>query len=951
MSRTGSETGCWIRPGDLLLFDVVRKVTDGSCRAVQTKCSRKEHGCSSATSKVKPAVHLIEPSLLSGRSHGSIKVVKDNYGFIQMAERNADVYFPLFEVFPEEVQNDINGVQTSEKKGGRIHLVVGMEVAFDVSLQVPNSNAPAEQDQQWGGGRYSKRPVAQTKESLRARRIQILPKGTILQKMAVAESVKATVTKEDPKQPMCGTLALEKVLKLDMGVQLKKRHTLAAQLLEDVSAGRYAGTIGYAEDGKVEDGVVTMNEELSEQDAQTIIAIVDSQKELNLSWRHVSKDDSRLCFVKKDSKSIETDDLKQQQSITSLTNSQDGVLNEAGGNGKEKASLINAEGKEAILDIKNAGQTPAKKDKRQNYILKSIKYKNNSFRSEDIANTLPPGVGDVVTCDIYQYRRTGAFVVDNIKVLERKDRPPEDGATTPKKQKGLAGFVTEVVPSRQFGFIAHVDEDSGKRGKDVFFHLSQVAAGAAVGSGGDSANVAQDGGSSPPPSSQNKTPRRSDDVGSVVRKGDEVRFDIGKPGKNGKPTATNISVLPRGTLKMTLTNDRKADLSKLCTGYILIEPSHTSFVNTTSRMIAPQSGPPTGAGAATPAAGGRWDNIHDDAASNKNYKSGSNGKQEGVILLLSDPLGLFSPKPKVPENPKKTSGEGIDALSGGGTLENNSSNAADANIVCGTDAESNDIVKMAKANDDTDSTKITGTLLFYKSSSIAVRGFSVGPNSRRNNDGPRRGDLVTFGKPKGVKLLKDIRIEKPNAATSVKGVLTDICMESDTAIFAVFSENKTETRYNIQLTDVVSCDKALLKDKEQVDGILHEGRIFGVCRTKDIYLESSFGRGGGNGESSRPKERPKLNLTVKKELQGMGGKIMAQSQMAKGPISGTNGFTPGWTTRVSPYYVEEVEEEEKEEEKDKEGKDVTILKSKEETKKQISTSLSAVASEFVPKML
>ena len=48
------------------------------------------------------------------------------------------------------------------------------------------------------------------------------------------------------------------------------------------------------------------------------------------------------------------------------------------------------------------------------------------------------------------------------------------------------------------------------------------------------------------------------------------------------------------------------------------------------------------------------------------------------------------------------------------------------------------------------------------------------------------------------------------------------------------------------------------------------------------------------------KERPKLNLTVKKELQGMGGQIMAQSSMARGP-DGTNGFAPGWTTRVSLF--------------------------------------------------
>ncbi len=93
--------------------------------------------------------------------------------------------------------------------------------------------------------------------------------------------------------------------------------------------------------------------------------------------------------------------------------------------------------------------------------------------------------------------------------------------------------------------------------------------------------------------------------------------------------------------------------------------------------------------------------------------------------------------------------------------------------------------------------------------------------------------------------------------------------------------------------------------------------IVKVCRTKDIHLSSSFGSSGGLSE------RPKLNLTVKKELQGMGGQIMAQSRMAKGP-DGTNGFAFGWTKRVSVHAV------------------------KEDTCSSVNTSLSASASEFVP---
>lgn len=49
---------------------------------------------------------------------------------------------------------------------------------------------------------------------------------------------------------------------------------------------------------------------------------------------------------------------------------------------------------------------------------------------------------------------------------------------------------------------------------------------------------------------------------------------------------------------------------------------------------------------------------------------------------------------------------------------------------------------------------------------------------------------------------------------------------------------------------------------------------------KDIFLTSSLAK-NSSGSNNGPKQRPKLNLTVKKELQGMGGQIMAQSKMAK----------------------------------------------------------------------
>merc|ERR1712194_469979 len=109
--------------------------------------------------------------------------------------------------------------------------------------------------------------------------------------------------------------------------------------------------------------VVTMNEVLSELDAQPIIAMVESWEELDLEWRYVSEDDPRLCFVRrKDKGSPNSEDLKQQRPIAAL----DGVSKEA--------TNIHAEGKVAGAGATGAAQTPKKKVKRLNDTLRSLKF-------------------------------------------------------------------------------------------------------------------------------------------------------------------------------------------------------------------------------------------------------------------------------------------------------------------------------------------------------------------------------------------------------------------------------------------------------------------------------------------------------------------------------------------------------------------------------------------------
>lgn len=649
---------------------------------------------------------------------------------------------------------------------------------------------------------------------------------------------------------------------------------------------------------------------LSERDAQVVISMVNSRND-DLEATYIPKDNAagdnghtrKLCITRK-----KIDDAEEEESDQPVTSS---VFSESASkeacDEKQQTPLdeekgvvaASAEGTASAVAVAAKKLDFPKKKSKKVKIVKSLRFDKFSFPDMSIG---PLGVGDVVTCNISQSRLSGAFIVENIMVLARKERSvalvsdEEEGKqnTAAISQRSFTGFVTEVVSNRQFGFITAVDEQGSKTGEHVFFHFKEVDYPVAV-SGGDG-DIAQDG--SPPSSSaMSKNPGRSD--AAIIRKGDEVKFDV-RPGKNGKTTATNVSILPRGTLN-TATN-KTDNKSPTCTGYILMEPSHTSLANTPSHAVL-QSGLVAGGGG-----GSRWDNVRDDKSTSQ---SGSNAKEGGVILLLSDPSHLFSPKPKL-ESHGNTSEFVV-----GPSKKNSGTDVSSPTEIKNT---GNHPVKAADSKDD-EGTTVEGMHLLYKTSSIvAVRGFSASANNRRN-DGPKRGDLVRFGKTRGAKLVKDIRIEKMGAAASVTGVLTDINKDDDTAIFV--SSDTIDGRYAIKLTEVVSCDKSLLKDNEQVDGILHQGKIFGVCRTKDIYLASSFGRkSGGSNSSGGLKERPKLNLTVKKELQGMGGQIMAQSRMAKGP-DGTNGFAPEWTKRTSLYAATEEEEE-------------------------YTRSLSAAASEFVP---
>lgn len=746
--------GSWIRPGDTILFDVVQTISDGKCKAVPTKyehiASLRPEGWTPDES-TKPAVRLVELALM-GRTEGIIRSIHSDYAFITCAERNVDAYMKLHEVFPNELHSvlvknnpelctdETNHVQD----GGRAHLEVGMEVSFDLSMQILTNHSGG-----MGGGRNGGRNTrgSQEKESLRARRVQILPKGTIKSKYAVATGVRATVIKSNDRRQ--GTI------ELDESITIQKRDTIQrfpyiAKLLDYVSTGKYGDEVVY-------------NDILMPKDAQAVTVLVDNRDDLQ--WRYIPLDGENvkdphhrklLCIKKRDEENV-TCAESAAVSVDDKENEAEEVAGPSSANSKtdEPPKTEEASAKETPSEVSNTKG----KGKR---VIKNLHFGGVSNLDPNIGSLL--SVGDIITCDIYLYRGSGLYEFENIVVVERKEQPDKENNKADNK-KNLTGYVTEVVSSRQFGFITGIDDNGSKTGDHVFFHFKSV-------------------------NSADETPLDANPAkpkiikSDIIRKGDEVRFDVG-PGKNGKLTATAISILPRGTLKLPAS---KVDKSALCTGYVLLEPSHTSLANTPSHMVA-RTGPSLDGA-------GRWDNVgKEPKASNV---SGSNIKEEGVILLLSDPSNLFSARKD--QSDRKSSVDGSEAK------ENNENDASDDKH------ESEVDINVLES--------VVGTHVRYKPSSLAYR-FSLDNPDRP--DGPRRGDLVVFSKTKGAKLLKDMRIEKLEAATTVNGVLVDIKINDNSATFV----SSDETKYNILLSELVSCDKTIIQENQEVNSVLHEGKIYG----------------------------------------------------------------------------------------------------------------------------
>jgi len=370
-----------------------------------------------------------------------------------------------------------------------------------------------------------------------------------------------------------------------------------------------------------------------------------------------------------------------------------------------------------------------------------------------------------------------------------------------------------------------------------------------------------------------------------IVKGSEVKFDIAMEG--AKRIAINVESVPKGTIP-------SAASKNACFGYILMEPSHTTLSNTPVRKTAATNNEKIG--------NGRWTKSDDDKVTVLKQEM----VEDGCILLLEDKTGMFQ---RGRRNRRKKRSNSVDSAASGDFSDDGTKSVGS---MCSDDGLTSD----DECREDDGIVSILSRLS-YKNGSIAIHGAGV-TSSMDGSTNPKRGDLVSFIRGRKARTARDIRVVEREKAFLQRGMLQNISVidnednkNKGSAQFIAATENQEV--YNIDLADVVSCAASILKEKQSVEGILHEGKVYGICRTSDLYLKSKVVSGSGKN-----RERPKLNLTVKKDR---GGTIMAQSMMAKGP-DGTIGFKPGWTTRVSRYARRNEDiEDPKDEAKNGENKD------------------------------
>mmetsp|Transcript_7669 Transcript_7669/g.18954 ORF Transcript_7669/g.18954 Transcript_7669/m.18954 type:complete len:1259 (+) Transcript_7669:189-3965(+) len=796
--RNQNVNALWIQDGDTLLFDVIEETIDGTYRAIPTLHTLGLGGVVQAPTQaddveddsqrkdMKRVMRMVRPSLV-GRSEGTVHTLKNDYGFFHFAERPIDVHFKMYDLLPDEMQDDVRTVMGIE---GPVNLELGTSVQFDICAHGNITSHGGSRNHRHGRGGRGGDSHPHERENIRGQRVVVLPKPAVHTEKLLASDARGVIKSTDTKQFSAGFVDIEQHLE---PMSLDERHPLVRDMLDS-----------FLEESSRSNGRKTLvfRDTLGVKDDDVVIEMANLKAGNCLECSHIPipgiSGRGRLCLRR----------LDKDASPSEPPKSDEGPSEDQNG--------------------------PPKTKKKEQDISKNARF-DKSCLSDDAKNDIPPAKGDIISCDVYQSRRTMKVLLRNIKVVERKEVDPNDTDAMTTEASGM-GIVKDVLPKRNFGFISVLDDNAARR-EILFFHLPQ---------------------------------------GGGFRKGAEVKFDIAMEG--AKRVATNVQLLPNGTVPSTVAKNA-------CLGIVLMEPTHTSLANTPLRKA--QSNMSSGSQSSV---NSRWAEKKEDGKTSE-----VDLHEEGCILLLEDKSGMFQKK----ERGRRRKAKKHPSESGSDDMSTGSGVSTDDGL--SDDDMSGDESATSDENTSANAPVTILSHLAYKNGSIAIHG--TGASSAMDGSGnPKRGDLVTFVRGRKRNTVRDIRIQSRQNATLQRGRLEDI-QPIDTesgknkgrAKFIAATDQ--EEVYEIDLSEIVSCNVNKLKEKESVEGILHDGQIYGVCRTCDLYLSSKIGTGH--------KTRPKLNLTVKKDR---GGKIIAQSMMAKGP-DGTTGFAAGWTNRTSEYAaVDEGEE-------------------------------------------
>lgn len=364
----------------------------------------------------------------------------------------------------------------------------------------------------------------------------------------------------------------------------------------------------------------------------------------------------------------------------------------------------------------------------------------------------------------------------------------------------------------------------------------------------------------------------SNDTSTYPSVGDVITCDVIHYRRTQIYSAVNLSLTQRTKQLPTPVKVKNSKQPPNCIGLILMEPSHTNLSTPRSRSSSFSSPSTKGvsssctkgtSSASTNTTAGRWDRVNIDNSSHapSTNLTSTNTMNDGFILLLEDSSSSTTHSPNTKSTNTITTEE----------KENPTSN---------------------------DKNSILLQHLVYRNENH---------NHSSRHDHPKRGEFVSFSYIKGgkVKDIKPLRnYHDKSSISKVVGILNHVDKEHQTAVFqdqknaspSLDDKDDLPSYPTISTKEILGCDFTSLSPTTLVEGILYQSNIYGVCRHSDLYLVSK-----SKISSSNNKQRPRLNLSVRKEL---GGKVVAQSSMAKGPIGSTIGFVKGWTTRCSDFDID-----------------------------------------------